>query len=475
MNKEKKKPKAILPKGFKDNVQELLDLRNTVTETIREECQKFGFTELETSSIEYTDVLGKFLPDKDRPSGGVFSFQDDDNQWLSLRYDLTAPLARFVAQNYQDLVKPFKRFQSGIVWRNEKPGPGRYREFLQFDADVVGVESAYIDAELCVMVAKIFDRLGFKPDEYQIKYSNRKIWDEFLSGSLGLSLPENQIPYILRAIDKLDRLGNEEVRKLLTNGRKDPSGDFMEGVGLSDKNADSILRMIEEKTIMLATPDVEGQIQIEQFQRYLSNYKNYPIIFDPSIVRGLDYYTGMVFEAEVLLNVKNKKGQDVIFGSVAGGGRYDKLIARFGKEDVPATGISIGVDRLIVAMQQKKLLEIKTPPLVVIANMDNNQLSEYLKMADELRDVGIACEVSYGSKNLAKQLKYCDRKKANIVVIAGDSEIENGVVSIKDLAAGKELSKKITEREEWKESKAGQFEVKRKEFIRAIKKILDKQ
>jgi histidyl-tRNA synthetase len=220
---------------------------------------------------------------------------------------------------------------------------------------------------------------------------------------------------------------------------------------------------------------VEGQIQIEQFQRYLSNYKNYPIIFDPSIVRGLDYYTGMVFEAEVLLNVKNKKGQDVIFGSVAGGGRYDKLIARFGKEDVPATGISIGVDRLIVAMQQKKLLEINPPPLVVIANMDNNQLSEYLKMADELRDVGIACEVSYGSKNLAKQLKYCDRKKANIVVIAGDSEIENGVVSIKDLAAGKELSKKITEREEWKESKAGQFEVKRKEFIRAIKKILDKQ
>ena len=144
MDKENKKLKAILPKGFKDNIQEFIDLRNTVTETIRAVCQKFGFTELETSSIEYTDVLGKFLPDKDKPSGGVFSFQNDDDQWLSLRYDLTAPLARFVAQNYQDLVKPFKRFQSGIVWRNEKAGPGRYREFLQFDADVVGVQSCLL-------------------------------------------------------------------------------------------------------------------------------------------------------------------------------------------------------------------------------------------------------------------------------------------------------------------------------------------
>jgi len=461
MNKEIKKPKAILPKGFKDNVQELINLRNTVTETIRAECQKFGFTELETSSIEYTDVLGKFLPDKDRPSGGVFSFQDDDDQWLSLRYDLTAPLARFVAQNYQDLVKPFKRFQSGIVWRNEKAGPGRYREFLQFDADVVGVQSTYIDAELCVMASNIFKRLGLNFDQFQIKYSNREIWDDLFKK---IKINKQQESLVLRAIDKKDRVGVEGIKKLLQEGRKDQSGDFMEGVGLDDNQTEQIINFIDS--------NIQSNQQLDEFKDYLSNYKEYPIKFDPSIVRGLDYYTGMVFEAELIMSVKNSKGEDVVFGSVAGGGRYDKLISRFGKEDVPATGISIGVDRLIVALQQQNLLSVNSSPLVVIANMDKNQLSEYLKMADELRDAGIACEVSYGSKNLAKQLKYCDRKNANIVVIAGDSEIKNGVISVKDLAAGKELSKKITEREEWKESKAGQLEVKRKDLISAIKKIL---
>ena len=464
MNKEIKNPKAILPKGFKDSVQELIDLRNTVTETIRAECQKFGFAELETSSIEYTDVLGKFLPDKDRPSGGVFSFQDDDDQWLSLRYDLTAPLARFVAQNYQDLVKPFKRFQSGIVWRNEKAGPGRYREFLQFDADVVGVQSTYIDAELCIMVSNIFKNLGLSFEQFQIKYSNREIWDDLFKK---LEINKESEPLVLRAIDKKDRVGVDGVKNLLQEGRKDQSGDFMEGVGLNDSQTEQVINFLDNN-------DQSNQ-QLEEFKDYLSNYKSYPITFDPSVVRGLDYYTGMVFEAELLLNVKNKKGEDVVFGSVAGGGRYDKLVSRFGKEDVPATGISIGVDRLIVALQQRDLLSVNSSPLVVIANMDNNQLSEYLKMADELRNVGIACEVSYGSKNLAKQLKYCDRKKANIVVIAGDSEISKGVVSIKDLAAGKDLSKKITEREEWKESKAGQFDVQRKEFVIAIKRILDNQ
>jgi len=313
MNKEIKNPKAILPKGFKDSVQELIDLRNTVTETIRAECQKFGFAELETSSIEYTDVLGKFLPDKDRPSGGVFSFQDDDDQWLSLRYDLTAPLARFVAQNYQDLVKPFKRFQSGIVWRNEKAGPGRYREFLQFDADVIGVQSTYIDAELCIMVSNIFKNLGLSFEQFQIKYSNREIWDDLFTK---LEINKESEPLVLRAIDKQDRVGVDGVKNLLQEGRKDQSGDFMEGVGLNDSQTEQVINFLDNN-------DQSNQ-QLEEFKDYLSNYKSYPITFDPSVVRGLDYYTGMVFEAELLLNVKNKKGDDVVFGSVAGGGRYDK-------------------------------------------------------------------------------------------------------------------------------------------------------
>ena len=234
MKKDKSKPKAVLPKGFKDTSEDLLSIRKIVSDAIERVCQNFGFRELETPAFEYTDALGKFLPDVDRPSGGVFSIQDEDNQWISLRYDLTAPLARYVASNYQGLVKPFKRYQSGNVYRNEKPGPGRYREFRQFDADVVGVQSACVDAELCVMAAKIFESLGLNEDEYQIKYSNRMIWDKLFSD---LSIAEDKVPLILRAIDKLDRFGEIEVQKLLTDGRKDRSGDVMDGVGLSENQA----------------------------------------------------------------------------------------------------------------------------------------------------------------------------------------------------------------------------------------------
>jgi len=463
MKKDKNKPKAVLPKGFKDTSENLLSIRKIASDAIEKVCQNFGFKELETPAFEYTDALGKFLPDVDRPSGGVFSLQDEDKQWISLRYDLTAPLARYVASNYQDLVKPFKRYQSGSVWRNEKPGPGRYREFRQFDADVVGVQSACVDAELCVMVAKIFESVGLNEDEYQIKYSNRMIWDKLFSD---LSITKDKAPLILRAIDKLDRLGEIEVQKLLTDGRKDLSGDIMEGVGLSENQALSILKFI--KTCSKANE------QLQEFDSYLKNYQNYPIIFDPSVVRGLDYYTGMVFEAELLFKVKNIKGEEVIFGSVAGGGRYDKLIARFGKEDVPATGISIGVDRLIYALQQKNSFEFEQKPLVVIINMNQEKLEEYIKIAEELRNNNIPCEISFGSKNLAKQLKYCDKRGATLAIIAGDNEFEKNILSIKDLSEGKKISKTISERDEWKESKAGQMDIKRSDLVQSVFNIINK-
>ena len=454
------KPKAQLPKGFRDSTEENIDIRNQVIAIIRNECEKFGFKNIETPALEYTEALGKFLPDVDRPSGGVFSFQDEDDQWISMRYDLTAPLARYVAENYQFIPKPFKRYQVGSVWRNEKPGPGRYREFIQFDADAIGISNNYVDAELCVMVAKIFLELGFTAKEYKVKYSSRVIWEDLFKK---INLDEIQIPAVLRAVDKLDRLGKDGVKELLLEGRKDKSGDFMQGVNLKDSQANEILEFISNKTIK--------DDQLNSFEEYLQNYKELPFEFDPTVVRGLEYYTGLVFEVELTAKILNDKGKEVIFGSVAGGGRYDKLIARFGKEDVPATGISIGVDRLVYAIEQFDKISSNKKPLIIIANLISDEISTYLNIADQLRLEGYACEIFYGSNNLSKQLKYCDKRGASAVVIIGEDELKNNTISIKNLTVGKEMSKNIDSREEWKELKAGQFTINKDDLINEIKKI----
>jgi len=454
------KPKAQLPKGFRDSTEENIDIRNQVIAIIRSECEKFGFKNIETPALEYTEALGKFLPDVDRPSGGVFSFQDEDDQWISMRYDLTAPLARYVAENYQFIPKPFKRYQVGSVWRNEKPGPGRYREFIQFDADAIGISNNYVDAELCVMVAKIFLELGFTAKEYKVKYSSRVIWEDLFKK---INLDEIQIPAVLRAVDKLDRLGIDGVKELLLEGRKDKSGDFMQGVNLKENQANEILDFISNKMIK--------DDQLNSFEEYLQNYKELPFEFDPTVVRGLEYYTGLVFEVELTAKILNDKGKEVIFGSVAGGGRYDKLIARFGKEDVPATGISIGVDRLVYAIEQFDKIGSNKKPLIIIANLISDEISTYLNIADQLRLEGYACEIFYGSNNLSKQLKYCDKRGASAVIIIGEDEFKNNTISIKNLTVGKELSKNIDSREEWKELKAGQFTINKDDLISEIKKI----
>ena len=455
------KPKAQLPKGFKDRLQESVDIRNQIIAIIKNECEKFGFKNLETPALEYTEALGKFLPDIERPSGGVFSFQDEDGQWLSMRYDLTAPLARYVAENYQFIPKPFKRYQVGFVWRNEKPGPGRYREFIQFDADAIGISNNYIDAELCVMVAKIFVNLGFAVNEFKIKYSSRVIWEELFKK---INLIDSLVPAVLRAVDKLDRLGIDGVKDLLLEGRKDQSGDFMKGVNLKNEQANEILNFISNKS----TKDV----QLNIFEEYLENYKDLPFEFDPTVVRGLEYYTGLVFEVELTAKILNEKGKEVVFGSVAGGGRYDKLIARFGKEDVPATGISIGVDRLTYAIEQFDKINSSQKPLIVIANLLAEKTSTYISIAEQIRSEGYACEIYYGSSNLSKQLKYCDKRKASIVVIIGEDELKNNTISIKNLNMGKELSKNIDSREEWKEVKAGQLTIQPNDLISELNKIL---
>ena len=456
-----KKLKAQLPKGFRDNSEDSIDIRNQVINIIRNECEQFGFKNIETPALEYTEALGKFLPDVDRPSGGVFSFQDDDGQWLSMRYDLTAPLARYVAENYQFIPKPFKRYQFGSVWRNEKPGPGRYREFIQFDADAIGISNNYIDAELCVIVARIFKKIGFSENEYKIKYSSRIIWENLFKQ---IEIEDMQIPAVLRAVDKLDRVGINGVKDLLLKGREDQSGDFMEGVNLKNDQVNKILDFISNKN--------SKDDQLSSFEEYLQNYKDLPFEFDPTVVRGLEYYTGLVFEVELTTKVVNDKGKEVIFGSVAGGGRYDKLIARFGKEDVPATGISIGIDRLIYAIEQFDKIQSNKKPLIIIANLIPEQISNYLSIAEVVRDEGYACEIFYGSNNLSKQLKYSDKRKASLVIIIGEDEIKNKTISIKNLIVGKELSKNIDSREEWKELKAGQFIINKDDLITELKKIL---
>jgi histidyl-tRNA synthetase len=344
MNKEKKlKPSKELPLGFVDRQEKELLTRDFIISNIKEVMIKYGFQYLETPSFEYTDSIGKFLPDKDRPDQGVFSFKDE-NKWLSLRYDLTAPLARYVAKNYQDIPKPFKRYQLGTVWRNEKPGPGRFREFLQFDADFVGTKNLQADAELCILISEILEKCGLSKNEYIIKISSRAITDNLFK-KLNIENGEQKL-VTLRALDKIDRLGWEAVKQLLGKGRKDKSGDFTKGADLSSANIKYIEEVLEKKI-----PDTEDLLEIlNLFKEY--NFTNFE--FDPSIIRGLEYYTGPIFEVNLKFDVKNIKGQVIQFGSVGGGGRYDNLVSNFGNFEAPATGISIGLDRLVYALMQKK-------------------------------------------------------------------------------------------------------------------------
>ena len=388
MTKEKNnKPSKELPLGFVDRKEKELLVRDFIISNIKEVMIKYGFRYLETPSFEYSDSIGKFLPDKDRPDEGVFSFKDE-NKWLSLRYDLTAPLARYVAKKFLEIPKPFKRYQLGTVWRNEKPGPGRFREFLQFDADFVGTNSLQADAELCVMISEILEKCSLNKSEYIIKISSRKITEKLFKK---LNIKDNQQKLTaLRALDKIDRLGWEGVRQLLGEGRKDKSGDFTKGANLSSKDIEII-----EKELKKKTPETEDLVEILKiFEDY--NFSNFE--FDPSIIRGLEYYTGAIFEVNLKFDVKNDKGKTIQFGSIGGGGRYDNLVNNFGNYDAPATGISIGLDRLVYALMQKKEFKIKQSKPVVICVFDKNLMKEYISLQALLRTGGIGAEIYPGEE-----------------------------------------------------------------------------
>ena len=435
MKKDKKnKPSKDLPLGFVDRQEKELLVRDFIISNIKKAMIKYGFQYLETPSFEYTDSIGKFLPDKDRPDEGVFSFQDEKN-WLSLRYDLTAPLARYVAKNYLEIPKPFKRYQLGTVWRNEKPGPGRFREFLQFDADFVGTKSLQADAELCVLISEILENCGLNKKEYIIKISSRKITEEIFK-KIKIDSEEQKLA-TLRALDKIDRFGWDGVKKLLGEGRKDKSGDFTKGANLSQKNIDLL-----EKELNNNSPETEDLKEILKiFNDY--NFSNFEI--DPSVIRGLEYYTGPIFEVNLKFDVKNNKGQVVQFGSIGGGGRYDNLVSNFGNYDAPATGISIGLDRLVYALMQKKEFKVKQTKPIVICIFDKGSMKEYISLQTVLRSEGISVEIYPGEGKLKKQMEYANKIKSPAVILYGENEIKTGKPTLRNLVSGNEKSTTIEE------------------------------
>jgi len=478
MNKKTFKPTSELPNGFADRQEEELLIRDLLISNIKKIMSKYGFQYLETPSFEYTDSIGKFLPDKDRPSEGVFSFEDE-KKWLSLRYDLTAPLARYAAKNFDSLPRPFKRFQLGTVWRNEKPGPGRFREFLQFDADYIGTSNLFSDAELCFLISEILNSCGLEKSEFIIKISNRKLSKGLLEK---LNITDEQKQSItLRAIDKLDRVGVEGVQYLLGKGRKDKSGDFTKGAELEESQIKEIIKFLNIKNLSdknferireIAADNKsmnDGIKELELMEKYFSlfNFTNY--IFDPTVVRGLEYYTGPIFEANLTFGVKNNKGQEIEFGSVGGGGRYDDLVKRFNNQDCPSTGISVGLDRLIYAILQKNKIKAEKKNPVLICVFDEKYMDFYIKILNVLRSKNISAEIYSGSSNIKSQFKYADKRGCDFVILCGDDEVSKNVVTIKNLNVGKQMSANIKDRSEWKQSSEAQKTVAFDQLLNEIK------
>jgi len=515
MAKPKKppRPRAATPRGFRDYFGAEVTARAEMLEAIARVYRAYGFDALESAAVETVEALGKFLPDVDRPNDGVFAWEDEHEGWLALRYDLTAPLARVFAQHRNDLPTPYRRYAMGPVWRNEKPGPGRFRQFYQCDADTVGAASVAADAEICAMLAEALEAVGIPRGDYVIRVNNRKVLNGVLE-RIGLSedLLVNPRPMtvneaadalysemvrrnvekisqadILRQIDKYDKVGQKGVRELLTDGRKDASGAFIEGVGLPDWAADTVLAFLTSKgatnqetlsnlaeTVETSDLGVEGLHELREIASLLAAQGFGPdrIVIDPSVVRGLGYYTGPVFEAELTFEIEDEKGRPRQFGSVAGGGRYDDLVKRFTGQAVPATGISVGVDRLLAALRAKGRIgqEAAAGPVVVTV-MDRERMADYQAMAAELRAAGIRAEVYLGNpKNFGNQLKYADRRASPVAVIQGTQEQARGVVQVKDLIRGAEIAETATV-EEWK-ARPTQVEVPREGLVAAVREML---
>ena len=489
MAKEKKqpRPKAQTPKGFRDYFGTEVTERSEMLQKIAGVYHHYGFDALESSAVETVEALGKFLPDVDRPNEGVFAWQEEDSDWLALRYDLTAPLARVYAQYRNDLPTPYRRYAMGPVWRNEKPGPGRFRQFYQCDADTVGAPSVAADAEICAMLSDTLETVGIPLGDYLVRINNRKVLNGVLE-CMGLS-DDAQRDDVLRTIDKFDKVGAAGVRELLGKGRLDASGAYIDGVGLSDDQAAPVLAFLTSRgdtatktlsnlrdAVGTSAIGAEGVGELETMAELLDagGYGADRIILDPSVVRGLGYYTGPVFEAELTFEIFDEKGRKRQFGSVSGGGRYDDLVKRFTGQSVPATGVSIGVDRLLAALREKGRIGSHSRGPVVVTVMDRDRMADYQAMVTELRNAGIRAEVYLGNpKNFGNQLKYADTRNSPIAIIEGGDEKAQGIIQIKDLILGAQIAQNAT-LEEWKE-RPSQFTVDRAELVAKVREILATQ
>ncbi len=489
MSKDKspRRPRAETPKGFRDYFGAEVTERKAMLDRIAAVYHRYGFDPLETSAVETVEALGKFLPDVDRPNEGVFGWQDEDGDWLALRYDLTAPLARVAAQFRNDLPAPYRRYAMGPVWRNEKPGPGRFRQFYQCDADTVGTGSVAADAEICAMLADALEEVGIPRGDYVVKVNNRKVLNGVMEVA-GLSGEDKEAErgIVLRAIDKIDRLGPDGVRALLGGGRKDESGDFTKGAGLSAEQAEVVMGFTTARRdsgaatvarlrelVGTSVLGAEGVDELETIADLLAaqGYGPDRILIDPGVVRGLGYYTGPVFEAELTFEILDEKGRKRQFGSVAGGGRYDDLVKRFTGQTVPATGVSIGVDRLLAALRAKGRTGGEGAGPVVVTVMDRDRMADYQAMAADLRRAGIRAETYLGNpKNFGNQLKYADKRGSPVAVIQGSDEAARGVVVLKDLILGAQVAAGAT-LEEWK-NRPAQVEVPRADLVAAVRRMI---
>ena len=486
MTEETFRPEARAPRGFADKRAATLRAERRIVEAVSKVYELWGFEPLDTGAFEYADALGKFLPDSDRPNEGVFALQDDDEQWMALRYDLTAPLARFAAQNWETLPKPFRRYAFGPVWRNEKPGPGRFREFIQCDADTVGSARPEADAEIIAMAVAGLEAAGLARGQAVLKFSNRKILDGVMVAA-GVAEGRQKLT-VLRALDKLDRLGRDGVRDLLGKGRLDESGAFTPGAELSTAAAGLVLDFLDMAVAgapldqLAAAPFAQADAALEGFRELeaiIAALRGLGIddtraLFDPSIVRGLEYYTGAVFEADLLIETPDEKGNPVRFGSIGGGGRYDDLVARFTGERTPATGFSFGVSRLAAALKAagREAAGEGRGPMVIIA-FDQARMADYFAVAGELRNAGIAAEVYLGTSGMRPQMKYADRRLAPAAVIIGEDEFAAGTATVKDLDLGRDLSKGVTDNAAWKAERPGQQTVARADLVATVRKIVE--
>ena len=451
MNKENKLIPG-LPSGFEDRWNKTLILKKRLLKVIENNFIRYGFDPLETPSFEIAENIGSFLAEDDNnPMSDVFSFNDGEKN-ITLRYDLSSPLARFVAQNNQELPSIYKRYAIQDVFRNEKSGNARFREFTQADCDIVGnVNPAQANAELCNLVASTLIECGLKKDQFTINVSNRKIIQGLIQD---LKIPANKEIRVMRAIDKLDKpdFGIKGVEDLLKKERKDKSGAITKGADLNDDQVSKILNFLKIKDLKKLKQDFKNPITQEGIKELedlfeVLDFGNYSELVKTNftIVRGLAYYDGFCIETNLNFKTTNNKGKEIDIGSVCSGGQYNKLISRFKGVDIPGTGVSIGVDRLLFAMSQINQVQLDDQKPVIVCVMDEKYLKNYYEILDILRKNNINSEIFLDSKkNLGKQLTYANKRGCPIAVICGENEFKDSKITLKNLLGIKGEDNQIT-------------------------------